>query len=78
MGLCLSNVDFDPFAPDPVAEQPNGPRWSFSSGASQRATTLYSVGRWRPDHDAVMRICDEAPGGGPILENGVNTMACYG
>jgi len=35
---------------------------SLPSGAKFRATTLYSVGPWRPDHDAVMRIGGEAPG----------------
>jgi hypothetical protein len=42
------------------------------SGASQRAATLYSAGPLGdPDHDAVIRIGSEAPGGGPILESGV-------
>ena len=36
-----------------------------------RATDLYSVGSFDPDHDAVMRIGGEAPGGGPILSVGL-------
>jgi hypothetical protein len=36
-------------------------RGSPPSGANHRATTLYSVGPSRPDHDAVMRIGGEAP-----------------
>jgi hypothetical protein len=37
-----------------------------------RATDLYAVGSFNPDHDAVMRIGGEAPGGGPILSVGIN------
>jgi hypothetical protein len=36
-----------------------------------RATDLYAVGSFDPDHDAVMRIGGEAPGGGPILSVGL-------
>ena len=36
-------------------------RGSLPAGADHRATTLYSVGAKRPDHDAVMRIGGEAP-----------------
>src|SRR5467141_1886362 len=36
-----------------------------------RATDLYAVGSFNPDHDAVMRIGGEAPGGGPILSVGI-------
>jgi len=36
-----------------------------------RATDLYAVGSVNPDHDAVMRIGGEAPGGGPILSVGI-------
>ena len=36
-----------------------------------RATDLYAVGSFDPDHDAVMRIGGEAPGGGPILSVGI-------
>jgi hypothetical protein len=32
---------------------------------------LYAVGWFDPDHDAVMRIGGEAPGGGPILSVGI-------
>src|ERR1700737_951848 len=35
------------------------------------ATELYAVGSFDPDHDAVMRIGGEAPGGGPILSVGI-------
>src|SRR6266705_6796413 len=34
---------------------------SLPSGADHRAATLYSVGPWGPDHDAVMRIGGKAP-----------------
>ena len=37
-----------------------------------RATDLYTVGSFDPDHDAIMRIGGEAPGGGPILPVGIN------
>jgi len=40
-------------------------------GAYLRATNLYTAGSWDPDHDAVMRIGGEAPGGGPILSVGL-------
>src|SRR6202035_2569979 len=36
-----------------------------------RATDLYAVGSFDPDHDAVIRIGGEAPGGGPILSVGI-------
>ena len=36
-----------------------------------RVTDLYAVGSINPDHDAVMRIGGEAPGGGPILSVGI-------
>ena len=41
-------------------------------GAHFRATDLYAVGSFDPDHDAVMRIGGETPGGGPILSVGIN------
>jgi len=48
-------------------EDPRGVRhW-----AHLRATDLYAVGSFDPDHDAVMRIGGEAPGGGPILSVGI-------
>ena len=43
-----------------------------------RATDLYAVGSFDPDHDAVMRIGGEAPGGGPILSVGTSAMFEYG
>ena len=43
-------------------------------GALLGATDLYAVGLFDPDHDAVMRIGGEAPGGGPILSVGISAM----
>ena len=40
-------------------------------GAHLRATNLYAVGWFDPDHDAVIRIGGKAPGGGPILSVGI-------
>ena len=40
-------------------------------GAHLRATNLYAVGWFDPDHDAVMRIRGKAPGGGSILSVGI-------
>ena len=34
--------------------------------------------RLDPDHDAVMRIGGEAPGGGPILSVGISATSCCG
>ena len=34
--------------------------------------------RLDPDHDAVMRIGGEAPGGGPILSVGISAMSATG
>jgi hypothetical protein len=48
------------------------------SGAGHRATPLYSAGPRGPDHDAVMRIGGEAPGGGPILRHGVKPWPVSG
>ena len=42
-----------------------------SPGAHLRATDLYTVGSFDPDHDAVMRIGGEALGGGSILSVGL-------
>src|SRR5438445_816762 len=42
-----------------------------SPGAHLRATDLYTVGSFDPDHDAVMRIGGEAPGSGSILSVGI-------
>ena len=46
-------------------------RGELAIGAHLRATDLYAVGSVNPDHDAVMRIGGEAPGGGPILSVGI-------
>ena len=46
--------------------------------AHLRAADLYSVGSFDPDHDAVIRIGGEAPGGGPILPVGISAMFEYG
>ena len=54
-GTCLS------------VEDPRGAR----HGGHLRATDLYAVGSFDSDHDAVMRIGGEAPGGGPILSVGI-------
>jgi hypothetical protein len=40
-------------------------------GRMFRTADLYSVGSFDPDHDAVMRISGEAPGGGSILSVGI-------
>ena len=47
-------------------------------GAHFRAAHLYAVGSFDPDHDAVIRIGGEAPGGGPILSVGIVAMFEYG
>jgi hypothetical protein len=46
-------------------------RGQLAIGVHLRATDLYAVGSVDPDHDAVMRIGGEAPGGGPILSVGI-------
>src|SRR5437016_7016937 len=56
-------------------------RGELAIGAHLRATDLYAVGSFDPDHDAVMRIGvglqptgltrGEAPGGGSILSVGL-------
>ena len=46
-------------------------RGEFAIGVHLRATDLYTVGSFDPDHDAVMRIGGKAPGGGPILSVGI-------
>ena len=53
-------------------------RGELAIGAHLRATDLYAVGSFDPDHDAVMRIGGEAPGGGPILSVGISAMFEYG
>src|SRR2546421_10326903 len=49
-------------------EDPRGAR----HGAYFRTADLYAVGSFDPDHDAVMRIGGETPGGGPILSVGID------
>src|ERR1700747_2878380 len=46
-------------------------RGELAIGAHLSATDLYEVGSFDPDHDTVMRIGGEAPGGGPILSVGI-------
>jgi hypothetical protein len=46
-------------------------RGELAIAAHLRATDLYTVGSLDPDHDAVMRIGGEAPGGGSILSVGI-------
>jgi len=53
-------------------------RGELAIGAHLRATDLYTVGSFDPDHDAVMRIGGEAPGGGPILSVGISARFEYG
>ena len=53
-------------------------RGELASGDIFVATDLYTVGSFDPDHDAVMRIGGEAPGGGPILSVGISAMFEYG
>src|SRR5690348_18347503 len=47
------------------------PRGARHRGASSCHTLVYGRTAWILDHDAVMRICGEAPGGGPILSVGI-------
>src|SRR5438270_8743498 len=53
-------------------------RGELAIGAHLRATDLYTVGPFDPDHDAVMRIGGEAPGGGSILSVGIIARFEYG
>ena len=53
-------------------------RGELAIGAHLRATDLYAVGSFGPDHDAVMRIGGKAPGSGPILPVGISAMFEYG
>src|SRR5439155_18756657 len=59
----------------PVCEGSEG---SSPLGVHLRATNLYAVGPFDPDHDAVMRIGGKAPDGGPILSVGISAMFEYG
>src|SRR5689334_23781688 len=54
-----------------VCRSVEGSEGSSPLGAHLRAAHLYAVGSFSPDHDAVMRIGGEAPGGGPILSVGI-------
>ena len=54
----------------PVCRSVEDPRGARHWG-HLRATDLYAVGSFDPDHDAIMRIGGEAPGGGPILSVGI-------
>ena len=47
------------------------PRGARHWGAASRHQTCMRQVRLDPDHDAVMRIGGEAPGGGPILSVGI-------
>src|SRR5215467_10872896 len=51
-----------------------GSEGSSPLGTDLRVTDLYTAGSFDPDHDAVMRIGGEAPGGGPILSVGMDHM----
>ena len=63
----------------PVRSLRDDPRGARHWGRlSLRAANLYAVGSFDPDHDAVMRIGGEAPGGGPILSVGISAMFEYG
>ena len=46
-------------------------RGELAMGASSVHTLVYGRTAWILDHDAIMRICGEAPGGGPILLVGI-------
>src|SRR5689334_19454140 len=54
-----------------VCRSVEGSEGSSPLGAHLRAAHLYAAGSFDPDHDAVMRIGGEAPGGGPILSVGI-------
>src|ERR1700730_5056276 len=53
-------------------------RGELAIGHGSRTAHLYTVGSFDPDHDAIMRIGGEAPGGGPILSVGISAMFEYG
>ena len=55
---------------------PRGAR-QFWGAASRHQTCMRQV-RLDPDHDAVMRIGGEAPGGGPILSVGIGATSATG
>ena len=45
---------------------------------TSRHTLVFGGSHADPNHDAVMRIGGEAPGGGPILSVGISAMFEYG
>src|SRR5215472_1961773 len=60
-----------PWIPDSVPVGLLRIRGELAMATDLRVTDLYTAGSWDPDHDAVMRIGGEAPGGGPILSVGI-------
>src|SRR5215469_357095 len=54
------------------------PRGACHWGAASRRQTCMRQVRLDPDHDAVMRIGGEAPGGGPILSVGIGATSATG
>ena len=53
-------------------------RGELAIGRGSRTAHCIRSVRLDPDHDAVMRIGGEAPGGGPILSVGISAMFEYG
>ena len=72
MGLC-SKLRRLPAAPVCVMI-----RGELAIGRGSRTAHCIRSVRLDPDHDAVMRIGGEAPGGGPILSVGIGAMFEYG
>ena len=58
-----------------VCRSVDGSEGSLPLGAHLRATDLYAVGSFDPDHDAIMRIGGEAPGGGANLLVGIRASS---
>src|SRR6516165_4123916 len=54
------------------------PRGARHWGAASRHQTCMQQVRLDPNHDAVMRIGGEAPGGGPILSVGIGATSATG
>src|SRR6516164_6258954 len=54
------------------------PRGVRHWGAASRRQTCMRQVRLDPDHDEVMRIGGEAPGGGPILSVGIGATSATG
>ena len=61
-----------------VCRSVEGSEGSSALRAHLRATDLYTARSFDPDHDAVMRIGSEAPGGGPLLSVGISARFEYG